>query len=380
MSDSPRNLFEALFTFRPRENIFPKENFLSEALAHVLESCDGACDAWLSLALSRKVHASKFEVHTRNTELDEDNKNIFPDMAVHATLDDGQTILLYSEHKWESPCEQSQLKRYLNLVKKNGEGTHLAFIGAYRSQKQAAENSDARMKQNAFLWADVYRTLNQLPTKPNILTQFLTFMESNGLNPGKPIKTDTMVAYIQSAGFLESLKHLVMTMNAEYEWEFFPERYRREEYRGTNGKWGRWAIEFATPDWKPAITVGFLYEEKDHGVKFVKRDKGIDLLLRIEAEPKDLCNITPAFTELRRKKHELSKAAASVLLLNERGNGNGHSILIARSCLADVISKATTKEDQAEIIYKTVKNWGAILFADGLLEMAFRNSGLDSGM
>ena len=61
MSESPRNLFNALFDFRPREGFSPAENYLSEAFAYALETCDGACDTWLSLALGRKVHAIRFE-------------------------------------------------------------------------------------------------------------------------------------------------------------------------------------------------------------------------------------------------------------------------------------------------------------------------------
>jgi hypothetical protein len=380
MSESPRNLFNALFDFRPREGFSPAENYLSEAFAYALETCDGACDTWLSLALGRKVHAIRFEVLTRNTELDDDNNWIYPDMAIHATLDDGQSILVYSEHKWNSPCDSNQLKKYLNLVTKQGEAAQLAFIGAYRNQKQTAIISDARMKNKVFLWADIYKALNQLPAKSDILVQFLDFMKNNGLDPGKPITPNAMVAYIQSAGFLDSLNHLVLNLKAEFKWEFFPARYRSEANLGTNAKWGRSAIEFATPDWKPTITVGFLYNETDHGVTFVNKQKGIDLLLRIEAIPNDLKNISAAMDELKRKQRDLKEVAASVLLLNERGNGNEHSILIARSCLADVISSATTQEEQAEAVYNTLKAWGEILFDDGLLEKAFKKAGLDSGM
>ena len=83
--------------------------------------------------------------------------------------------------------------------------------------------------------------------------------------------------------------------------------------------------------------------------------------------------------ELDRKRELLSGLASSVLLLRERGNGNAHSLLIMRSCLGDVIEKATPKRPRSETIYQTLSGWGKALFSDGLLEKAFRQAGLDSG-
>jgi hypothetical protein len=104
------------------------------------------------------------------------------------------------------------------------------------------------------------------------------------------------------------------------------------------------------------------------------------LLLRIEAAPSDLGNIKPVWDELARKRKQLSAVAASVLLLRESGNGNSHSVLIMRSCLGDVIEKATTQQAQLDAIYQSVSAWGKALFDDGALEKAFKQSGLDSGM
>jgi hypothetical protein len=236
------------------------------------------------------------------------------------------------------------------------------------------------MKGKVFQWADVFRALEAVPYKPDLLIQLLDFMKTHGLSPGKPIDAATMVAFIQSKGFEGSLKHLANKLNDEFDWEFFPERFRSDAGRDVTNRWGRTAIEFATPEWKPTITIGFLTEEKDHRVSFVNPRKGVDLLLRIEAAPSDLGNIKPVWDELARKRKQLSAVAASVLLLRESGNGNSHSVLIMRSCLGDVIEKATTQQAQLDAIYQSVSAWGKALFDDGALEKAFKQSGLDSGM
>src|SRR2546425_3565120 len=129
-----------------------------------------------------------------------------------------------------------------------------------------------------------------------------------------PIELPTMLAFIQASGFVTSLEHSANKLNDEFEWDFFPKRYRGDKGRDVTDRWGRIAIEFATPAWKPTITVGFLIDEGDHKVSFVKRQKGIDLLLRIEATPSDQKNIEPAITELDRKRKKLRGLAASALL------------------------------------------------------------------
>src|SRR5438309_812833 len=69
MNHSTPNLFNALFEFHPRDGHSSKENFLSEAFAYVLTTCDGACDAWLSLAFRRRVQATQFDVNTQSSRM-----------------------------------------------------------------------------------------------------------------------------------------------------------------------------------------------------------------------------------------------------------------------------------------------------------------------
>jgi len=370
------NLFNALFQFHPREGHTPKENFLSEALAHVLATCDAACDACLTLATGRSVCAAQRRIVTRATERDENMTAIFPDMRVTGACKDGLPFDVCAEHKWDSPCDPKQIKRYLKLMHQSGDHRRFAFVCASYRQKRDALNCDPKMAGRVFLWADVFQALESIPNKPDILIQFLDFMKSHGLSPGKPIEPTTMVAFIQSAGFLTTLEHSANKLNDEFDWDFIPKRYRMENTRSVTNRWGRVAIEFATPEWKPTITVGFLFDEWDHGVSFVNRQKGVDLLFRIETAPGEQKNISPALAELARKRKKLSDLAASVLLLHERGNDNSHSLLIARSCLADIIENAKSQQEQLRAVHDTVKRWAEVLFGGSLHRCVWANHGV----
>ena len=305
---------------------------------------------------------------------------VFPDMRVWGVLKDGKQFDLYSEHKWNSPCNPNQIKRYLKVVNQRGDHCGLAYICASSRQKQEAVVCDPSMSGRAFLWADVFRALESIPDKSDLVVQFLEFMKTHGLSPGNAIEPAAMVAFIQSSGFLASLEHTANKWSDDYDWDFIPKRYRAENGRSVTNRRGRIAIEFPTPAWKPTITVGFLIDEWDDGVTFVNRQKGIDLLFRIETAPSEQKNIAPALAELGRKRKKLSGLAASVLLLGEPGNDNSHSLMIARSCLGDVIGPAKTQQEQLDAIHGTVKGWAEALFGDGALERSFKEAGLDSGL
>src|SRR5437667_10991295 len=159
MSDLPPNLFNALFDFLPRDGHSPKENFLSEGFAYVLKTCDDARDAWLTLALGQRVKSKTCEVTTRQTELGQERAPVFPDMRISGVLHNGKPFDLYSEHKWDSPCNSAQIQKYLEIVQQRGNYCRLAFIGASHRQKKHAESADAKMKGKVFLWANVFQAL-----------------------------------------------------------------------------------------------------------------------------------------------------------------------------------------------------------------------------
>src|SRR5581483_4650106 len=106
------------------------------------------------------------------------------------------------------------------------------------------KRSHSKMNGKAFLWADVFQALESLSNKPDILIQFLTFMNTHGLSPGQPISSATMVGFIQSSNFLASLSHFAYKLNDDFDWDFIPKRYLTNDGRNVTNRWGRIAIEF----------------------------------------------------------------------------------------------------------------------------------------
>ena len=285
-SPSPPNLFESLFNFHPRKHHKPEENFLTESFAYLLRVDECVRNCWLSTLLDNSnINVATCKIMTRQSEKDMENGNsIYPDMLIDVHFSGGHHYLLHFEHKWNSPCNEKQLIKYQKVVENKGPHARLVFVGASYKQKSEAARYLPDNKCSCFLWEDVFLALNDIPKKSLVLKEFLGFMKSQGLGPGRPISVE-MIKSSTPASYLESLLIFAQKLKNNYSWEVIPKRFHA--YISARKGYGRVGIRFETKNWKPAITVGFLYDVTDHRVTLVNPDKGIDLLLRIEALPQD---------------------------------------------------------------------------------------------
>ncbi len=383
MSESAPNLFNALFDFRPRENHTAKENFLSEGFAYVLKTSKLARDAWISRVLKRRVETRRTEIFTRNSERLGDTV-VFPDMLIQAELSDGngKCEIIYAEHKWDAKCEPGQLQKYFDVAKGRSGDALVIFIGSRQDQLRAAKNTRLGPEQQklngCFLWEDVFTTLQAVPQKDEVFSQFLAFMKTHGLNPGEPLSPTGLVALLEASKAKLGI-HRAIERLSEMDWGIVPVRYRAKP-EIVYEKWGCTNLILAAPAWRPTVTIGFLLDTVDHAVALTNPAKGIDLMLRIAAPPDSLRpeRIQPALAVLGQKLPELEKVASSARLVRQKGNGNPWSLLMMQSCLADVIAgaKGESESAQHEEIYRVLTEWLKILFGDGALEAALLASGL----
>ena len=383
MSDSVPNLFNALFDFRPREGHTAKENFLSEGFAYVLKTSQPARDAWLSKVLNRQViSVGAPKIRTRETER-LDGKPLYPDMCICAELADGQSETIYSEHKWDAVCCEKQLQAYHQIAKQSSGNARLVFIGRTLKQRNVASaiklQPEGKPLDGCYLWEDVFTVLDAVAEKGEIFCQFKEFMKIQGLSPGEPLSPVGLISLVEEPKARLGIERAIDRLS-EMDWSVVPSRYCGNP-KTSYSQWGCAHLVFATKDWRPTVTLGFLLDTHDHRVSFTCPTKGIDLVLRIAAPPAALQaeGMQPVMAELQRRLPRLRAAAGSALLVGDAGNGNPWSLLIVQKCLADVIegAQAETESDQHEAIYRVLHGWLTILFADGLLDPALLVAGLD---
>jgi hypothetical protein len=77
----------------------------------------------------------------------------------------------------------------------------MVTIVARADQKRAAESTRLALPTTHLLWEDIYLLLKNLSNEDPLLCEFLELMESHGLNPGRPIASETMRAFLSSSDF-----------------------------------------------------------------------------------------------------------------------------------------------------------------------------------
>jgi hypothetical protein len=363
------NLLEAIFAWRPRERVRPEENFLTEALVYVLRTSPAARDAWLRLVLDDRRAVTHAAFSTRASYPGDDGgPTVFPDVEVSGAFEDGAPFLLLVEHKWGSGYDQDQLGKYARLVARAGGGS-LAFVCARGGDRYAASAfaPPQGVAHRALTWAEIYKALSSVAEQTRAHMELLEFMDRQGLAPGHALTPGRIEAFVHGAGLIEQLNTFANKLLREFDWSFVPAAYRAAP--GMTDRWGRVALEFATPNWAPAVTMGFLYDRSDHKVPFTSAGS-IDLMLRIEASPRRSPNRQAASPELATKAALLRAAGATPRLAGDADNRNAHTLLIVQRSLVDVIAGLGTEQEQLTAVHAELRRWSELLFADGELEVA----------
>lgn len=381
------NIFNALFKYHPRDGHTPWENFLTEAIGYVLKIEPLAIGAWLSLMLDRDVKVTEYCVLTQNSERTENEASIvFPDLKVTALLNDGKQQTVYCEHKWDSPCNPDQLRNYAELAGRDQGNSIVAFVGATQQQVREAGNLNGVI-QKAVRWEDIYRSFKKISNPSPMLQEFLVFMETRNLGAISMINLSHLRSFPQVPVVMRQLWQCTNRLLSDFPWDFIDARYRNPQQLGNGrfpcvtNRYGRIGIEFMTnPPYTPTINVGFLYDTEDHRVELTRPEYGIDLMLRLEADPS------------RNPDNEIGKIIRQLgngrerVLQNERGQGqkyltkirlkgetdNKWTLLIAQKCLADVIEDCDSEEKQLQAIYEYFRQLLTSLFSDPQLEQGLR--------
>lgn len=365
MQSADRNLLLNLFAWRPRQNITPAENFLTEAFAHALRQNREFRSNWLGEILGQSVDDGSLIIETRASYPDvETGTTIFPDIEIRGDLTQGAPFILLIEVKWGARYFRSQLKRYDALLISRP-NAHLAFLCASDSDYNVASRDAASLVHAEFhpiLWETVFVSLQNWSENCLYSKDLLEFMHHHGLSPGEPISESMADAFIASKKIFERFRRYTEKLRREFDWSFLPVAYRDTESAKITDRYGRVAIEFA-PYRHGVISIGFLYDNRDHRVPFADgSSNSIDLMMRIEASPKargrDLVS-----TAIEAKAAEL-RHAGGVFRLNSDGTArNRHTLFIAQRSLADFL-KYQTEREQLRAMHDQVKTWSQTLFVD----------------
>ncbi|RVL84854.1 hypothetical protein CN140_10990 [Sinorhizobium meliloti] len=361
------NLLVSLFTWRPRDGVTPGENFLTEAFVHTLRVNAAFRSQWLTQLLGQSVDGSSLVIDTRASHSNTDSgTTIFPDVDIRGEFASGTPFALLLEIKWGAAYVPSQVIKYDRLLASKP-NPHLVFLCARGADYRRALNDTGKFKAqfHPLLWESVFASLQSAAADCQFSKELLGFMHHHGLSPGEPISMSMAEGYIASKPILERFHRYAEKLLREFDWSILPATHRDIESAEVRDRYGRVAIEFA-PSWNGAVTIGFLYDNKDHGVPFADgTSNSIDLMMRIEAAPKAKGR-DPLNAAIRANTTAVRNAGGVVHFDSDGVNRNRHTLFIAQKSLTDFLS-SSVEGDQLQAMYGQLKAWSEALFSDGMV-------------
>lgn len=367
------SVFNALFAYRPREQRRPEEDFLTEALAYTVQACPKARAAWLKIFLGEEYGTravDELNIQTQRAVVEESGTTAGrPDIQVTGKVGD-EDFVLYVEHKWAADCDGQQLMMYANGLERQKGLLFLGFVGANPIQvgeaKKAADWKSQRIKFRAIQWEEVYESFSGIAQPSSWLQQFMGFLEEQSLTPVGPITEQTLKALGEMKGSAAEqraspavtlLRRHMTKLRYNNNWDAIVRPFIPTP--SVTG-YGRVAMAFRAPKDGPVLTMGLLYKNGDHDVDFSDPTCGLDLMLRIEADPSIHVALKPLEDEVRGKGEALRQRGVSVELKGE--SGNRHTLLIAHVSLKEVLGY--TSQQQTSWMGHELSDWCRELFGD----------------
>lgn len=360
------NLLINLFTWRPREDTNPAENFLTEAFVHTLRKNTLFRATLIETLVGRAVNPNSINIDTRASHADDEvGTTIFPDILIKGLFDDDSPFTLVIEVKWGANYVQRQVERY-SLIIENETNPFLVFltarIGDFR-RASADKSKFSNVSFRALLWETVYSTLVETAGDCPYSKDFLGFMEHRDLNPGTPISQEMASAFIIAKPIIDRLHRYTDKLLHEFDWSILPDEYRDIGSVRVKNRYGRVAMEFC-PSWNGGITIGFLHDNRDHAVAFADGSQSsLDLMMRIEASPNSTGR-EEILAAIRSNIAEIRQLGGVLRLADDGIPMNGNTLFIVQRSLSDFLVHPT-EGMQLEAIYDQVKRWTDAIFRNG---------------
>ncbi|MGO4134061.1 hypothetical protein ACEQ6A_05790 [Rhizobium brockwellii] len=373
MMDSNPNLFISLFQWRPVEGRTPGENFLTEAFVYCLRKNETFRTRWFEEILGSAVIDSELRISTRASHLDDERETtIYPDIDIRGILTSGQPFSLLVEVKWGARYDHAQIAKYDRLLKFE-RNSHLVFISA-----NSMDCRNALMKRHSisaafhvFEWQQIYSRLATLSQDCRSSQELVEFMHKHGLSPPEPITQNLLQSYVATRDFTKRLRRYCEKLLNEFPWDFLPPHYQDARRQEVKDQYGRVAIVFSRHDWNGTITIGFLYSNHDHQVKFADGgDASVDLMMRIEANPV-VAGRVEVVSALKKRPIQVRQCGGVVRLAGDRDNQNPHTLFIAQRSLSEFLDNSD-ETGQLLAMHAQIRDWSNALFGDGDLENALR--------
>ena len=274
-------LLSRIFTFYPRENHNPKENFLTEVLAYCLSTVPQFNQSFLNLInnkLKLKISYPEENKHKWTTQFRMSNGNI-PDLVYL----DAEFPKIIFEIKIDSPLGKHQIERYKEELRQIDKEIPVIMIA--RSDSQNTQSADALIT-----WTDIYLELisiqrENLSVNNWIIDETINLLETIKVidmivcredvsNYSKNYFNDRKIesALVNSLFNIHSKISASSIDNINIRPPFLPPIF--ESKSGVLGlRWSKGKNKSKVKDWKPSVFMGIVLDPGDYALNDICKNE-----------------------------------------------------------------------------------------------------------
>ena len=370
MSKRQESIFSALSSYSPQPSMNPRENFLTELLAWIVNNVDAFGEKYVSFLLNA-CHAVNPGAEDNEAEIEAVTQQHvstgYIDMVIY---DKGRKNAFICEHKIDSPLSENQIKKYMDNSRELEPDYRFYSVLLTKRESQHVEPADVMT-----IWSKITQlakdtlddeSLMLTESDQFVLEQFVDFMNMEGLGVSDPINCSNLLTYFSALEVSKGIEKIFRGLtNPEIQWqqiipgiEAFPSP--RDDFRPCfENKWGRMGISFFS-NWRPGLFAGVILDGTDHRLEPVDRSKGPDLVVLLDAnlrnaeEYNQICT-SEWFQKIMRRLKSLSNREGFIEASSHRWKlvdapKNRWRIAILQTPLFDVIENCRNLDDQSEKI------------------------------
>lgn len=285
------SIFSRLFRYKQTEKMSPKENYLTEMLAWMIDSLSQFGQDYVLFLNSKCKEKLNFDANcpfTVSARTQVAVKDGFIDMVIIT----GQNLGFICEHKVDSELSNNQIKKYYDYRAEIDSNLEFQTVLLTKSKDQHEQNPDIQI-----IWHDVYEFFSDPIRKESynadekiIIEQFLKYLTEVGMGMKSSIQIGSVENYCEAMKLDQTLKGIFCEILDDTSWETkcngltdFVASYNP----GVPVKrWGRIGIEFSD-EWKPSIFAGVVLDNSDHKLQGFNNQPQLVVLIDCDPEVKN---------------------------------------------------------------------------------------------
>lgn len=370
MSES---LFSRLFHYREREKLSPRENYLTEMLAWMIDSLPQFGHDY-TVFLCEKCNIDLFTETKRLIDVfDQTQVSVtagFIDMVIIAD----RKIGFICEHKVDSQLSENQIQKYLDCHNEIDDSLNVIFktVLLTKSTKQHTEKADI-----SITWYDVYEYFSEKfnkgeynckPEEKIIIDQFLMYLTEVGMGKRETINANAVEYYCDAMKLETVLKSIFNDICTDVKWEEkfprikdfltdFDPFVSKETCSRNKNEIRRLGIEF-TRNWNPGLFAGVQMNNDDDSLQSFDSPQLVVIIDCMEGKKSKYQN-AGWFASIAKDKQ--SKEEIETGFHIQTDSDNPWRVLILHKPLTDVLKGTRYEEQKKDIKYEIVSGINLIL-------------------